>query len=72
MSAFKFLQNMICKYHTQEFYKKKERRAITRPQYLQETFEQCAEEMNKRLKQYKSQTLDYHNCCLQGKSSLRK
>ncbi|XP_031441304.2 coiled-coil domain-containing protein 180 isoform X2 [Clupea harengus] len=49
----------------EEFYRKKERRAITRPQYLQETFEQCAEEMNKRLLQYRSQAQDYHNCCLQ-------
>lgn len=50
----------------QEFYKKKERRPITRPQYLQETFEQCAEEINKRLLVYQSQTQDYHNNCLQG------
>uniref|UniRef100_A0A4W5QDV3 Coiled-coil domain containing 180 n=1 Tax=Hucho hucho TaxID=62062 RepID=A0A4W5QDV3_9TELE len=49
----------------QEFYKKKERRPITRPQYLQETFEQCAEEINKRLLIYQSQTQDYHNNCLQ-------
>uniref|UniRef100_A0AAZ3RSU2 Coiled-coil domain containing 180 n=1 Tax=Oncorhynchus tshawytscha TaxID=74940 RepID=A0AAZ3RSU2_ONCTS len=49
----------------QEFYKKKERRPITRPQYLQETFEQCAEEINKRLLVYQSQTQDYHNNCLQ-------
>ncbi|XP_021461042.2 coiled-coil domain-containing protein 180 [Oncorhynchus mykiss] len=49
----------------EEFYKKKERRPITRPQYLQETFEQCAEEINKRLLVYQSQTQDYHNNCLQ-------
>ncbi|KAK6312841.1 hypothetical protein J4Q44_G00161880 [Coregonus suidteri] len=49
----------------EEFYKKKERRPITRPQYLQETFEQCAEDMNKRLLIYQSQTQDYHNNCLQ-------
>ncbi|XP_029573624.1 coiled-coil domain-containing protein 180 isoform X4 [Salmo trutta] len=49
----------------EEFYKKKERRPITRPQYLQETFEQCAEEINKRLLVYQGQTQDYHNNCLQ-------
>ncbi|XP_076144475.1 coiled-coil domain-containing protein 180 [Alosa pseudoharengus] len=49
----------------EEFYKKKERRLITRPQYLQDTFEQCAEDINRRLLQYKSQALDYHNSCLQ-------
>ncbi|XP_062371955.1 coiled-coil domain-containing protein 180 [Sardina pilchardus] len=49
----------------EEFYRKKERRPITRPQYLQDTFELCAEEMNRRLLQYKSQALDYHNGCLQ-------
>ncbi|XP_030647705.1 coiled-coil domain-containing protein 180 [Chanos chanos] len=49
----------------EEFYKTKERRPISRPQYLQETFEQCAEEVNRRLLKYQSQTHDYHNSCLQ-------
>ncbi|KAJ8399383.1 hypothetical protein AAFF_G00410950 [Aldrovandia affinis] len=49
----------------EEFYKKKDRRPITRPQHLQETFEQCAEEINKRLLLYQSQTQEYHNGCLQ-------
>ncbi|KAL2079811.1 hypothetical protein ACEWY4_025555 [Coilia grayii] len=48
----------------EDFYKKKERRPITRHQYLQETFEQFAEEINRRLLQYKSQAQDYHNSCL--------
>ncbi|XP_066569066.1 coiled-coil domain-containing protein 180 [Amia ocellicauda] len=49
----------------EDFYKKKERRAITRPQYLQETFEHCAEVLNSKLLSYQSQTLAYHNACLQ-------
>ncbi|KAM6954483.1 coiled-coil domain-containing protein 180 [Aplochiton taeniatus] len=48
----------------EDFYKKKERRSITRPQYLQETFEQGAEDLNKRLLAYQSQTNDYLNQCL--------
>ncbi|XP_015222465.2 coiled-coil domain-containing protein 180 isoform X1 [Lepisosteus oculatus] len=49
----------------EEFYKKKERRAITRPQYLQETFEHCAEVLNSKLLSYQNQAHDYHNACLQ-------
>ncbi|XP_073688966.1 coiled-coil domain-containing protein 180-like, partial [Garra rufa] len=49
----------------EEFYKKKERRPITRPEQLQETFDQCAEEINKRLLIYQSQSHEYHNSCLQ-------
>ncbi|KAJ7995229.1 hypothetical protein DPEC_G00242370 [Dallia pectoralis] len=49
----------------EEFYKQKDRRPITRPQCLQETFKLCAEEINKRLLAYQSQTQDYHNNCLQ-------
>ncbi|XP_016356513.1 coiled-coil domain-containing protein 180 [Sinocyclocheilus anshuiensis] len=49
----------------EEFYKKKERRSITRPEQLQETFDQCAEEIHKRLLIYQSQSHDYHNSCLQ-------
>ncbi|KAG7465705.1 hypothetical protein MATL_G00156420 [Megalops atlanticus] len=49
----------------EEFYKKKERRPITRQQHLQETFEQCAEELNKRLLLYQRQTQEYHNNSLQ-------
>lgn len=52
--------------HHQGFYKKKERRPITRPEQLQETFDQCAEEIHKRLLIYQSQSHDYHNSCLQG------
>ncbi|XP_003198708.3 coiled-coil domain-containing protein 180 isoform X1 [Danio rerio] len=48
----------------EEFYKK-ERRPITRSEQLQETFDQCAEEIQKRLLVYQSQAHDYHNSCLQ-------
>ncbi|KAJ8291181.1 hypothetical protein GJAV_G00022330 [Gymnothorax javanicus] len=56
----------------EEFYKRRERRPITRPQLLRETFELCAEEMNKRLLTYQSQTLEYHSNCLRDfKEQLR-
>lgn len=60
-----------CKCLKQEFYKKKERRLITRPQYLQETFEQCAEEINRRLLLYQRQSQEYYNSCLHGKGFRR-
>ncbi|KAI1895727.1 hypothetical protein AGOR_G00109420 [Albula goreensis] len=49
----------------EDFYKKKDRRPVTRPQHLQETFEQCAEDINRRLLIYQAQTREYHNGCLQ-------
>ncbi|XP_062873992.1 coiled-coil domain-containing protein 180 isoform X2 [Trichomycterus rosablanca] len=49
----------------EDYYKKKERRPISRPQYIQDTFEQCAEELNKRLLVYQSQTEEYHSGCVQ-------
>ncbi|XP_067294288.1 coiled-coil domain-containing protein 180 isoform X2 [Pseudorasbora parva] len=49
----------------EEFYKKKERRPIIRSEQLQETFDQCAEEIHKRLRIYQSQSHEYHNSCLQ-------
>ena len=53
----------------QDFYKKKDRRQVTRPQYLQDTFELCAEDINKRLLAYQSQAHDYLNDCVQGQHS---
>lgn len=52
--------------HFQDFYKKKERRLASRPPYIQETFELCAEDMNKRLLVYQSQCHEYHQSCVQG------
>ncbi|XP_043914331.1 coiled-coil domain-containing protein 180 [Protopterus annectens] len=49
----------------EEFYKKKERRPISRPEHLQETFEQCADVLVQKLLSYQSQSDDYHNGCLQ-------
>ncbi|KAG9336238.1 hypothetical protein JZ751_002585, partial [Albula glossodonta] len=49
----------------EDFYKKKDRRPVTRPQHLQETFELCAEDINRRLLIYQTQTREYHNGCLQ-------
>ncbi|TRY95906.1 hypothetical protein DNTS_021426 [Danionella cerebrum] len=56
----------------EEFYKKKERRPITHSEHLQETFEQCAEEINRRLLTYQSKAHDYHNRCLQEFQSQLK
>ncbi|XP_036454190.1 coiled-coil domain-containing protein 180 [Colossoma macropomum] len=49
----------------EDYYKKKERRPVSRPQYIQESFEPCAEELNKRLLVYQSQSYEYHSCCVQ-------
>ncbi|KAG1957044.1 hypothetical protein F2P79_007257 [Pimephales promelas] len=49
----------------EEFYKKKERHSIIRSEQLQETFDQCAEEIQRTLLIYQSQSHDYHNSCLQ-------
>ncbi|KAI4898344.1 hypothetical protein NFI96_024571 [Prochilodus magdalenae] len=55
----------------EDFYKKKERRPVSRPQYLQESFEQCAEELNKRLLVYQSQSHEYHSACKEHCDQLR-
>ncbi|XP_038601201.1 coiled-coil domain-containing protein 180 isoform X2 [Tachyglossus aculeatus] len=47
----------------EDFYRK-EKHPITRPDYLQETFDQCAETLGKKLLDYQRQTDDYHNSCL--------
>ncbi|XP_053509895.1 coiled-coil domain-containing protein 180 isoform X1 [Ictalurus furcatus] len=49
----------------EDFYKKKERRSVSRPQYIQESFELCAEDLNKRLLVYQSQSHEYHRGCVQ-------
>ncbi|TSM86003.1 Caspase recruitment domain-containing protein 9 [Bagarius yarrelli] len=49
----------------EDFYKKKDRRSISRPQFIQETFELCAEDLNKRLLVYQSQSHEYHRGCVQ-------
>ncbi|MCJ8746829.1 hypothetical protein PDJAM_G00146240 [Pangasius djambal] len=49
----------------EDFYKKKDRRLVTHPQYIQESFELCAEDLNKRLLVYQSQSHEYHRGCVQ-------
>ncbi|XP_060762949.1 coiled-coil domain-containing protein 180-like [Neoarius graeffei] len=49
----------------EDFYKKKGRRLVSRPQYIQESFEPCAEDLNKRLLVYQSQSDEYHHSCVQ-------
>ncbi|XP_058230944.1 coiled-coil domain-containing protein 180-like [Hemibagrus wyckioides] len=49
----------------EDYYKKKERRSVSRPQYIQESFELCAEDLNKRLLVYQRQTHEYHRGCVQ-------
>ncbi|XP_043354753.1 coiled-coil domain-containing protein 180 isoform X2 [Dermochelys coriacea] len=50
-------------YLAEEFYRK-DKHQITRPEYLQETFDHCAELFGQKLLSYQSQTDDYHNACL--------
>ncbi|CAM5163781.1 unnamed protein product [Eretmochelys imbricata] len=50
-------------YLAEEFYRK-DKHQITRPEYLQETFDHCAELFGQKLLSYQSQTDDYHNSCL--------
>ncbi|XP_066223707.1 coiled-coil domain-containing protein 180 [Saccopteryx leptura] len=47
----------------EEFYRK-EKRPVTRPDCMYDTFEQCAENISKKILEYQSQTDDYHNSCL--------
>ncbi|XP_014340840.2 coiled-coil domain-containing protein 180 [Latimeria chalumnae] len=49
----------------EDFYKRKEKRPVTRPEYLQETFEQCADVLIQKLQSYESQTDSYHSTSLQ-------
>ncbi|XP_075115168.1 coiled-coil domain-containing protein 180 isoform X2 [Leptodactylus fuscus] len=51
-------------YLAEEFYKKKERRPIARPDLLQETFEDCADTLVMKLQSYETQALEYHNNCV--------
>ncbi|KAF6327036.1 coiled-coil domain containing 180 [Rhinolophus ferrumequinum] len=47
----------------EEFYRK-EKRSITRPDCMYDTFDQCAENIGKKILEYQSQTNKYHNSCL--------
>lgn len=52
--------------HYKDYYKKKERRLISRPQYIQQSFELCAEDLNNRLLVYQNQSHEYRRGCVQG------
>ncbi|XP_060055111.1 coiled-coil domain-containing protein 180 isoform X3 [Erinaceus europaeus] len=47
-----------------EEYYRKEKRSVTRPDCMYETFDQCAENIGKKLLEYLSETDEYHNSCL--------
>uniref|UniRef100_A0A8C5L5C7 Coiled-coil domain containing 180 n=1 Tax=Jaculus jaculus TaxID=51337 RepID=A0A8C5L5C7_JACJA len=47
----------------EEFYRK-EKRPVTRPDCMYETFDQCAEHINRKILEYQSQADEYHNSCL--------
>ncbi|XP_016001752.2 coiled-coil domain-containing protein 180 isoform X2 [Rousettus aegyptiacus] len=47
----------------EEFYRK-EKRSVTRPDCMHDTFDQCAENIGKKILEYQSQTNEYHNSCL--------
>nr|XP_019584733.1 PREDICTED: coiled-coil domain-containing protein 180 isoform X2 [Rhinolophus sinicus] len=47
----------------EEFYRK-EKRSVTRPDCMYDTFDQCAENIGKKILEYQSQTNEYHNSCL--------
>ncbi|KAL8612782.1 hypothetical protein ACOMHN_033452 [Nucella lapillus] len=47
------------------YYKQKGARVVTRPQVLQETYEQCLDVITQKLQSYYQQCDDYHNQCLQ-------
>lgn len=49
----------------QEFYRR-EKRSITRPDCMYENFDQCAENICKKILEYHMQTDEYHNSCLIG------
>uniref|UniRef100_A0A452QLN2 Coiled-coil domain containing 180 n=1 Tax=Ursus americanus TaxID=9643 RepID=A0A452QLN2_URSAM len=47
----------------EEFYRR-EKRSITRPDCMYENFDQCAENICKKILEYHMQTDEYHNSCL--------
>ncbi|CAO2580667.1 Coiled-coil domain-containing protein 180 [Lemmus lemmus] len=47
----------------EDFYRK-EKRPVTRPECMYETFDQCAEHIGKKILEYQDQADEYHNSCL--------
>ncbi|XP_075864969.1 coiled-coil domain-containing protein 180 [Microcebus murinus] len=57
----------------EEFYRKERQRPITRPDCMYETFDQCADNICKKILEYQSQTEEYHNSCLvELRAQMRK
>lgn len=50
----------------QDFYRR-EKRPVTRPEFMYDTFDQCADHIVKKILEYHSQVDEYHNSCLLGK-----
>lgn len=50
----------------QDFYRK-EKRPVTRPECMYESFDQCADHIGKKILEYHHQADEYHNSCLLGK-----
>ncbi|XP_074150124.1 coiled-coil domain-containing protein 180 isoform X2 [Sminthopsis crassicaudata] len=48
---------------TEEFYRK-DKHTVTRPDYMQDTFDQCVEVFGKKLLEYGNQSDEYYNACL--------
>ncbi|XP_062929635.1 coiled-coil domain-containing protein 180 [Mobula hypostoma] len=49
----------------EDYYKKKDRFPVYRPEYLKDTFDLCAEEVIQKMLSYQSQATDYYNNILQ-------
>ncbi|XP_048415036.1 coiled-coil domain-containing protein 180 isoform X2 [Stegostoma tigrinum] len=49
----------------EDYYKKKDRQPVYRPEYLRDTFEQCADELIQKMLSYQAQADIYHSNCLQ-------
>ncbi|XP_078083674.1 coiled-coil domain-containing protein 180-like [Mustelus asterias] len=49
----------------EEYYRKKDRHQVYRPEYLKDNFEQCADELTQKMLMYQAQSGVYYNNCLQ-------
>ncbi|XP_035294581.1 coiled-coil domain-containing protein 180 [Cricetulus griseus] len=47
----------------EDFYRR-EKRPVTRPEFMYDTFDQCADHIVKKILEYHSQVDEYHNSCL--------
>ncbi|KAF5896748.1 coiled-coil domain-containing protein, partial [Clarias magur] len=56
--------NELLLHVAQDFYNKKDH-AISRPQHIQQSFDLCADDLNKKLLVYQSHSREYHHDCVQ-------